>query len=89
MATPNLTTAVSTVLERLHRQTPVRRVAMANDVQRQLSEAQMAVTREKTAAVRELRGQGYKLKDIAEMLDVSIARVKQIEEGGRAAEKVS
>lgn len=85
MATPSLTAAVSTAIERLRRQSPVRRVTMANDLQRQLTEAQMAVTQEKTAAVRELRSQGYKLQDIANMLDVSVGRVKQIEEGGRSA----
>jgi DNA-binding NarL/FixJ family response regulator len=59
----------------------------SNDAIAALTEAQHEVGLMRRRAVRELRAQGYLLKEIAERLDVKPQRIHQIESGYDRAEK--
>lgn len=81
MSSPNVAKALANLMAQLRRQTPQRRVAMANDLHQQLTNMQSEVAAEKRRAVRELRETGLTLGEVAAVLGVSISRVKQMEEG--------
>lgn len=64
------------------------RASAAEAINQALLDAQHQVANVRRSAVRELRSQGYTLKEIATELGLTIGRVNQIEQGyGRAEQK--
>lgn len=82
-ATPNLTAAVEPTLARLRRQPASLRARTAHAIYQQLVDIQATVVAIRRASVRELRESGLTLAEVAEVLGVSISRIKQMEEGPR------
>ena len=78
---PNIRNAMRKILDRLARQTPDKRIGMANQLTTQLQAVQTEIARYRTSGVRELRAQGRTLSSIAKEQGVSISRIKQIEQG--------
>jgi DNA-directed RNA polymerase specialized sigma24 family protein len=59
----------------------------SNDAIQALSDAQAQIGGMRRAAVRDLRGQGYTLQEIADQLGVKAQRIHQLEHGYDRAEK--
>lgn len=77
----NLIEAVAPIMQQLHKAPAEQRFHTANDINDQLVKLQVKIAAEKRRAIRELRGQGKTLQHIAELLGVSVTRVKQLEHG--------
>ena len=78
---PNLHAATRYIIERLGREPPLKRIAMAARMLDQLQDLQSQFAAQRRAAVRELRAEGRTLAAIAQLTDMSPSRIKQIEEG--------
>lgn len=78
---PNLVSACAPTVDRLRRQTAVKRIKMAYDLTNQITEIQSEISAVRRGAVRELRAEGWTLQAIADQAGVSVSRVKQIEQG--------
>ena len=77
---PNLLTAARPILERLQREPPIKRIRMAFTLMEQLTQLMAEMATVRRGAVRELRKDNWTLAAIAEGADISVTRVKQIEE---------
>jgi lambda repressor-like predicted transcriptional regulator len=77
---PNLLTAVRPILERLHREPPVKRIKMAFHLMEQLTAIMADIAGARRSGVRELRKEGWTLAAVAAEAGISVSRVKQIED---------
>lgn len=71
-------------IRRLEKLPPEQRGLECESFQKQLTHLQGQVARARCSAVRQLRAQGKTLAEVAEMYNISITRVKQIESNGDA-----
>ena len=77
--------ALETVHERCDRLPAVERLTEAEELIEELRVASARLGANRRSAVREMRADGYKLREIADILGVTTARIYQIEIGyGRA-----
>jgi DNA-directed RNA polymerase sigma subunit (sigma70/sigma32) len=71
-------------IRRLEKLPPQERAKECEHFHRQLLDLQAQVARARCSSVRQLRAEGHTLAAVAEMIGVSITRVKQIESNGDA-----
>lgn len=74
-------------LRRLGERDPVELINLSNDCNAALLEAQHTIASLRRGAVRQLRSEGFTLREIAEQTDMTVARVHQIESGYDRKEK--
>lgn len=75
------------VLAALQRQDAVQAIIIAEEINRELFEAQAAVAAARRSAIRDLRTQGFTLKEIGDAVGLSNQRIYQLETGYGRKEK--
>lgn len=85
--TADLTKAISPVLARVARLEPYERIKVSQEINDALLAAQASLAAHRRAAVRQLRSDGWTLREIAEELGMTVQRVHQIEIGMGRKEK--
>lgn len=83
----DLVAAVQPILNRLNRLPPEQRARQAHEMWAQVLVIQAALATSRRSGVREMRAAGLTLADIAELLGVSVTRIKQVEQGLDRAER--
>jgi DNA-directed RNA polymerase sigma subunit (sigma70/sigma32) len=78
----DITTPNQRFIKRLEKLAPEMRAKECEQMHAQLLSLQAQVARARCSAVRQLRAQGNTLAKVAEMLGLSVTRVKQIEGNG-------
>lgn len=77
----SISKALTGPLSRLRRHKPIQAILLAPDVNQRLLDAQAEVAQIRRQAIRQLRGEGWRLKDIAEATGLSEQRIYQLEIG--------
>jgi hypothetical protein len=77
----SITDACKPVLARVRRQPAATRLRTASDMIDEMTELMAAVARIRRGAVRELRRKGWTLAAVADLIEVTVPRVKQIQDG--------
>lgn len=77
----DINTALEEVHARFNRLPASERLVEANVLIEQLREASATIAESRRAAVREMRIDGYTLREIAEMIGTTTQRIHQIENG--------
>ncbi len=78
---------LAAVLAALQRQDTVQAILTAEEINRELLDAQAAVAATRRSAIRELRTQGFTLKEIGNLVGLSHQRIYQLETGYGRKEK--
>ena len=81
VAEMNIDTALAEIYERFNRLAASERLVEANTLIEQLRDATAAIAESRRSAVREMRIDGYTLREIAEMIGTTTQRIHQIESG--------
>jgi hypothetical protein len=77
----NIDTALTEIYGRFNRLPASERLVEANTLIEQLREATATIAESRRAAVREMRIDGYTLREIAELIGTTTQRIHQIESG--------
>jgi DNA-directed RNA polymerase specialized sigma24 family protein len=77
----NIDTALTEIYGRFNRLPASERLVEANTLIEQLREATATIAESRRAAVREMRVDGYTLREIAELIGTTTQRIHQIESG--------
>ena len=77
----NIDTALTEIYERFGRLSASERLVEANTLIEQLRDATATIAESRRSAVREMRIDGYTLREIAEMIGTTTQRIHQIENG--------
>jgi DNA-directed RNA polymerase specialized sigma24 family protein len=89
MTTKTISEGAAPAMARFHSLSAAERLVAANSVLDELRNLMSAVADSRRVAVRELRTDGYSLKDIADMVGTTPQRIHQIESGYNRKEKAA
>lgn len=78
---------LAAVLAALQRQDAVQAIIIAEEINRELLDAQAAVAAARRSAIRDLRTQGFTLREIGDAVGLSNQRIYQLETGYGRKEK--